>query len=145
MRTKILRWGLEKRAVTLRAEERSNSEIARMLTKECGRDISRMSVDRYFKGIPAAVGESLVKREELRAKEASIHLDVIGQLTHINTETLAILKEAKAARDHKTALLAIQRVERQLELQARLLGEIDDSPKVIAIREIYINEQQRAD
>ena len=145
MRTKILRWGLEKRAIALRAEERSNSEIARMLTKECGREISRMSIDRYFKGVPAAVGESLVKREELRAKEASIHLDVIGQLTHINTETLSILKEAKAARDHKTALLAIQRVEKQLELQAKLLGDIDDSPKVVAIREVYINEQHRRD
>ncbi len=59
---------MEKRAIALRAEERSNSEIARMLTNECGREISRMSIDRYFKGIPAAVGESLVKREELRAK-----------------------------------------------------------------------------
>ena len=133
MRTKIQQWGLEKRAVALRAEERNNSEIARVLTKECGREISRMSIDRYFKGIPAAVGESLIKREELRAKEAAIHLDVIGQLTHINTETLAILKAAKAARDHKTALLAIQRVEKQLELQARLLGEIDESPKVVSI------------
>lgn len=145
MRTKIQRWGLEKRTVSLRAEERSNSEIARVLTNECGRDVSRMSVDRYFKSVSAAIGEAIVKKEGLQAKAASIHLDVIGQLTHINTETLAILKAAKAARDHKTALLAIQRVEKQLELQARLLGDIDDSPKVVAIREIYINEQQRAD
>ena len=145
MRTKIQRWGLEKRAVALRAEERSNSEIARVLTKECGREVSRMSVDRFFKSTQAAIGEAIVKREDLQAKEAAIHLDVIGQLTHINTETLAILKEAKAARDHKTALLAIQRVEKQLELQAKLLGDIDDSPRVVAIREIVINEQQRSD
>ena len=124
---------MEKRAIALRAEERSNSEIARMLTNECGREISRMSIDRYFKGIPAAVGESLVKREELRAKEASIHLDVIGQLTHINTETLSILRDAKKAHDPKMALLAIQRVERQLELQAKLLGDIDESPKIVSI------------
>lgn len=145
MRTKILRWGLEKRAIALRAEERSNSEIARMLTQECGREISRMSVDRYFKGIPAAVGESLVKREELRAKEASIHLDVIGQLTHINTETLSILRIAKESGDLKTALQAIARVESQLHLQAQLLGDIDESPKVVAIREVFINEQRRED
>jgi AcrR family transcriptional regulator len=133
MRNKIKAWGLEKRAIKLKSEEQTNSDIARMLTKECGRDVSRMSVDRYFKSEKAAIGEAIVKREELRAKEASIHLDVVGQLTHINTETLSILKEAKAARDHKTALLAIQRVEKQLELQARLLGEIDESPKVVSI------------
>ena len=119
--------------MALRAEERSNSDIARVLTKECGRDVSRMSVDRYFKSEKAAIGEAIVKREDLQAKEAAIHLDVIGQLTHINTETLAILKEAKAACNPKIALLAIQRVEKQLELQARLLGEIDDSPKVVSI------------
>ena len=145
MRTKIQRWGLEKRAVELRAEERNNSDIARVLTKECGREVSRMSVDRYFKSVNAAVGEAIVKREDLQAQQATIHLDVIGQLTHINTETLAILKDAKAARDHKTALLAIQRVEKQLELQAKLLGDIDDSPRVLAIKEIIINEQQRRD
>ncbi len=43
------------------------------------------------------------------------------------------MKEAKKAHDTKTALLAIQRVEKQLELQAKLLGDIDDSPKVVSI------------
>jgi len=145
MRNKIKAWGLEKRAVALKAEERCDSDIARMLTKECGRAVGRMSVDRYFKSVSAAVGEALLKREDLQAKEASIHLDVIGQLTHVNTETLAILKEAKAACDHKTALLAIQRVEKQLELQARLLGDIAPPPENTVIREIIIREQSRSD
>ena len=133
MRTKIQKWGLEKRAVALRAEERNNSDIARVLTAECGRVVSRMSVTRFFDTTHAAISESIVQREDLRAKKAETHLNVIQQLGDINRDTRSILRDAKKSRDHKTALLAIQRVEKQLELQARLLGDIDESPKVVSI------------
>jgi hypothetical protein len=74
--------------------------------------------------IPASVAAAQEAREEAQA------LDVVRQLKAINGAALAILHEARAARDHDIALKAIDRILRQLELQAKLLGELDERPQV---------------
>jgi hypothetical protein len=43
---------------------------------------------------------------------------------------LQILHEARQAGNHDTALRAVDRVLRQIEFQARLLGELDERPQV---------------
>lgn len=57
-------------------------------------------------------------------------LDVINQLKAINAASLHILKEAREQGKQGTALAAIDRIHKQIELQAKLLGELDDSPVV---------------
>ena len=57
-------------------------------------------------------------------------LDVVGQLRTINNITLHVLKEARDAKDHDISLKAIDRVQRQIELQAKLLGQLDERPQV---------------
>jgi hypothetical protein len=57
-------------------------------------------------------------------------LDVIGQLQTINRVAFGILKEARDARDGATALKAIDRIQKQIELQAKLLGDLDERPVV---------------
>jgi len=74
--------------------------------------------------LPAA----LVKAAE--AEDVRHALDVLGQLKAINGASLAILSEARQQRDPATALRAIDRIQRQIELQAKLLGELDDRPQV---------------
>jgi hypothetical protein len=49
-------------------------------------------------------------------------LDVVAQLRAINGATLQILQQARAVGDGGLALRAIDRLQRQIELQARLLG-----------------------
>jgi len=51
------------------------------------------------------------------------------RLRAINRETQDILHESRKAKNHVVALEAIGRVERQLELEARLFGDLDDSAK----------------
>ena len=46
------------------------------------------------------------------------------RLKAINSETAAILAQARQSQNHVIALQAIARVERQVELEARLLGEL---------------------
>jgi len=65
-----------------------------------------------------------------KTQEARQALDVIEQLRAINGATLTILKRAHASKDDKVALLAVDRVQKQIELQARLLGDLDDRPVV---------------
>ena len=72
--------------------------------------------------------EQLAKAQE--AEDVRQAIDHISQFKAINSVTLAILKEARDRHDHDTALRAIDRVQKQIELQAKLIGELDDRPQI---------------
>jgi len=73
---------------------------------------------------------TLVKAKDV--SEAARAETLLDRLKALNAETLAILREARNAstRDNELALKAIARVERQLEFEARVLGELDDAAKI---------------
>lgn len=64
------------------------------------------------------------------AKSDRAALDVVVQLRAINDAALAVLKDARAAGDGDLTLKAIDRLQRQIELQAKLLGDLSDAPQV---------------
>jgi len=64
------------------------------------------------------------------AEDVREALDVVKQLKAINAASLHILKEARERGKQGTALAAIDRIHKQIELQAKLLGELDDRPQV---------------
>ena len=64
------------------------------------------------------------------AEEVAQAIDVVRQLKAINAASLAILSEARGRGDVDTALKAVDRIQRQIELQAKLLGELDERPQV---------------
>jgi len=95
------------------------------------RDIARrygMSKDAVMRHASDHVAKQIAQAQE--AREEAQALDVVRQLKAINGAAVAILAEARRTRDHDTALKAIDRIQRQLELQAKLLGEISDQPVV---------------
>jgi hypothetical protein len=55
---------------------------------------------------------------------------LLDQVQDLHSRTLAILQEAETTKQHRTALSAIREARSNLELLAKLLGELDDSPKV---------------
>jgi hypothetical protein len=57
-------------------------------------------------------------------------IDVVTQLKAINGATLAILKEARDDKNGDLALKAVDRIQRQLELQSKLLGELNDGTTI---------------
>ena len=59
------------------------------------------------------------------AKEEARSIDVVSQLQQINGTALEILKESRELKEHELALKAMDRICKQLELQAKLLGAID--------------------
>lgn len=72
--------------------------------------------------------KALVKAHEREdVREA---LDVVAQLRAINGASLNILKEARASGANGLALQAVDRVHKQIELQAKLLGELDERPVI---------------
>jgi hypothetical protein len=57
-------------------------------------------------------------------------IDVVQQLKSINAACLAVLGDAREAGDGELVLKAVDRVQRQIELQAKLLGDLDDRPQI---------------
>ncbi len=74
--------------------------------------------------LPAVIVKDQAVREEAHA------LDVVKQLRDINAATLAILEDARDTHQSALALKAVDRVQKQIELQAKLLGELQDGQTV---------------
>ena len=74
--------------------------------------------------IPRSLALAKETAEEIQAGTLFERLRSVGRVTE------EILREARGAKNHTIALQAIGRIERQLELEARLLGELDDSARV---------------
>jgi len=65
------------------------------------------------------------------ARDEAKTLDVLKQLRAINAVTLKILDACQAdPKKFALALQAIDRVQKQIELQAKLLGDLSDAPEV---------------
>jgi hypothetical protein len=72
--------------------------------------------------------QTMVKAKE--SEDVGHAIDIVRQLKAINGASLQILNEARQAGNGELVLKAVDRVQRQIELQAKLLGELDDRPQV---------------
>jgi len=88
----------------------------------------RVSPDAVERHNAAHLPAQLVKATE--AEDVAQALDVLMQLKAINSASLQILADARRAGDGELALKAIDRIHKQVELQAKLLGELDDRPQI---------------
>ncbi len=97
----------------------TNGAAFRTIAKQ--HDIGYVSIQRHMaEHIKQAAKEQQAKRNEAKA------LDVLAQLRAINATTLRILHETQAnPKTYGLALQAIDRVQKQIELQAKLLGDLD--------------------
>jgi hypothetical protein len=57
-------------------------------------------------------------------------LNVVNALTSSHAKTLEILHDSLAEGDRRTALMALQTEIKQLELNAKLTGQLNDAPQV---------------
>ncbi len=126
-------------------EKRADIDSA-LLAEEAYRHIaarfgtSTGALQRHREHLP----KQLVKAQEQEDVRQAI--DVVKQLKAINGATLAILKEARAEGNGELALKAVDRIQRQLELQAKLLGELQQegtinvtvSPEWLTLRAVVI-------
>jgi hypothetical protein len=65
-----------------------------------------------------------------KAEEVAQADDLLDQLKDLQRRTLAILEAAETTNQHRTALSAIREARSNLELLAKLIGELDDTPQV---------------
>ena len=72
--------------------------------------------------------QTMVKAKQ--SEDVGHAIDVVRQLKAINGASLQILNDARQTGNGELVLKAVDRVQRQIELQAKLLGELDDRPHV---------------
>jgi hypothetical protein len=88
-------------------------------------DVTERAVRNHKAGhLPTA----LVKARE--AEEVADADDLLSQVKDLQTRTLTVLDKAECAGDLRTALGAIREARGNVELLAKLLGELDARPQV---------------
>lgn len=110
-------------------------------------DLSKDAVQRHKENhLPVRLVKSQQAAEQLEADS------LLDKLRLLNTESLDILRTARKTKDHKLALSAIGRLERQIELEARLIGQLADvqvsmnlvaSPEWLAVRTALLRALDR--
>lgn len=88
----------------------------------------------------SCISAQLTKAKELQETQGAS--DLVHRLQEINAETRAVLARAKKAKDEATVLRAITRMERQLELEAELIGALDRGARgpVARIEVVYVDK-----
>jgi hypothetical protein len=85
---------------------------------------------------PKHLPKQLVKAQE--QEDVSQAIDVVKQLKAINGATLAILKEARADKNGELALKAVDRIQRQLELQQEGTINVTVSAEWLTLRAVVL-------
>ena len=79
---------------------------------------------------PSYAAELAKERTAIDARETAHAIDTFQQLRAINAACLEVLREARRDGKHSILLRAVDRIARQIELQAKLLGQIQDGTTV---------------
>ncbi len=74
--------------------------------------------------------ELVEHQQEIKAEDTRQAIDTVAQLRAINAACLEVLKAARADGEHSLSLRAADRIAKQIELQAKLLGDIQDGQTV---------------
>lgn len=100
------------------AEGRSIRDIARRYS------VSRPSLHRHRTHVQDAV------QRAVEAKAVQVGASVLDRIRELNREARSLLEEARSKGRYAAAVQAIGAATRLLELEAKLLGELDERPSV---------------
>ena len=79
---------------------------------------------------PPYAADLAKERRAMETRETEHAIDTFQQLRAINAACLEVLREARKDGKHSILLRAVDRIARQIELQAKLLGQIQDGATV---------------
>ncbi len=116
----IIADGTAYQVITALAKELSMSSAARII------NCNKSTISRHMSQcIPKFIAD-VVKLEPAEVSG----LNVVNQLLDLNEITCSILEDARADGDNRTALKAIEVAIKQLEVMAKLTGQLSDAPQI---------------
>lgn len=120
---KILRLGLQNRVVELKTQGKSYHEIAKIISKEAGTDISYGAVFRHFKDYKDS-RNALIKHETKRLKVmVDKQINVIDELIDLKNKLSGYL-DKQLEENTKMVPATANALTKQLEIIAKILGDI---------------------
>ena len=142
---KILKHGLEGQVLKLRAEGLTQTEIAERTTETTGISITQAAVSRFFADYAPLLPHS---REQLK-EGVNAMMDRVSQLKQLNSQLLEDLKQLRSEGDMRTGASYYNQLHKNIELQARLLGEFTDAsttvniinnPQIVQLSQVILEE-----
>jgi transposase-like protein len=123
----------------------SYSSMARHVENHLPQLMSKALKERQEKGehelfdehppVPPAIREQ-------EQKEIQLGDTLLDRVTDLETQAKEILKEARAAKSLKTALMAIGKAAELIELEAKVIGKIKEAQVQVDNRVIYLTVRQ---
>ena len=100
--------------------------------------LSKSAVERHAgEHVASLIARATTQRDRLNADALVAEIRVLREVT------LGVLEESRESGEHKHALGAIARLEKQAELVARLLGELVERQRVETIDVLFADQWQR--
>ncbi len=120
---KINKYGLESKAVALKTDDKSFTEIARVLSIDSKHQISESSVQRFFASLESAKRDVVQKSDKLKSKLVEAEINTLQEALECIEDLRGICQEAKAAGDLRTAILAVDSIYKGLDILNKQLGK----------------------
>lgn len=120
---KINKYGLESKAVALKKDDKSFTEIARILSLDSKRQISESSVQRFFASLDSDKREAVQKSDKLKTKLVEAEINTLQEALEAIEVLKDICQEAKLTGDLKTAILAVEGIYKGLDMINKLLNK----------------------
>jgi len=129
----IVKLNLETRTKNLRAEGKSQEEIAVILSEETGQQITKHTVSRYFLADMDAKAEVIERSDKLKIKVCEAELNTINQRMSVIMSLIEIGAEARLEGDRRGAVLALKTATEALHLLNQRLGKLTPNNTLIQI------------
>ena len=120
---KIVKQGVESRAVLLYEKYKSYDKVAKGLSEVLGEPITKSTVQRYFATRDQEKQRAVEKSDQLKAKIAEAEINTVQGCLKCIEDLQDICKDAKEAGDLKTAILAIDSIYKGLDMLNKVLGK----------------------
>ena len=128
----IRKLGLEIEVVQLRAKGLGAKAITSIL-RDKGHNLSYKAVENFLVKDSQVKQEVIATRRDLQENAVTQELSVISQINRLNEEMWHTLDELKAKRDFKSMPSVANSLTKLLELQSKLLGQLQPEKKDITV------------
>lgn len=120
---KIIQYNLENRVTELMASTKSLRKTAKALSDETGMEISHHAVKRYLDGVERAKADVVSRSDKLMTKVIEAEFNTVDGCLKCITTLEEICQEARDIGELQTAIMAVDKMFKGLDMLNRILGK----------------------
>jgi hypothetical protein len=136
----IIKLNLETRAKELRWESKSIEDIASILSKESGEQVTKSATYRYFESNDKIAAQVIEKNDKLKIKVIETEINTISKRLEIIDGLLKIAEQAQESGDLRAAILALRAATEAQDSLDNRLGKLKTPSNTNSINILNIQE-----